>query len=55
MTHGSLMKVESIAKCSRNTFDPAYSDNWSLNPILVFLRVAVLDRFYCTAPGISPV
>ena len=35
MTNGSSMKVESIAECIVNQF-------------CVFLRVAVLDRFYCT-------
>ena len=36
-TNGSLMKVESIAKCSPwsilQYFWPALSDNWSWNPI----------------------
>ena len=52
MTNGSLMKVESIAECSRwsilQYFWPALGDNWSYKPILVFLRVTVLDRVYCT-------
>ena len=52
MTNGSLMKVESIAECSLSSilqyFLPPLSDNWSLKPSLVFLRVAVLHRFYCT-------
>ena len=50
MTSGSLMKVESIAECSLwsilQYFWPAFSDNWSWKTILVFLRVAVLDKFY---------
>ena len=37
MTHGSLMKVESIAECSPwsilQYFWPALSDNWSWKPI----------------------
>ena len=37
MENGSLMKVESIAECSDLE-----------KQFLVFLRVAVLDRFYCT-------
>ena len=44
MTDGSLMKVESILQY----FWPAWSDNWSWKPILVFFRVVVLDRVYCT-------
>ena len=40
MTNGSLMKVESIAECSRWSillyFGPALSDNWIWKPILVF-------------------
>ena len=56
MTNGSLMKVKSIAECSKGSilqyFRPALSDNWSCNQFLVFLRVAVLNRFYCTVfPG----
>ena len=51
MTNGSLMKFESIAECSPwsilQYFWPALSDNWSWKSILVFLRVAVLHRFYC--------
>ena len=51
MTNGSLMQVESIEECSKwsilKYFWPALSDNWSLNQFLVFLRVAVLGRFYC--------
>ena len=51
MTNGSLMKVKSIAECSKGSilqyFWPALSDNRSWKPILVFLRVAVLHRFYC--------
>ena len=37
MTHGSLMKVESIAECSfwsiLQYFWPAFSDNWPWKPI----------------------
>ena len=37
MTNGSLMKVESIAECSKGSilqyFWPALSDNWSWKPI----------------------
>ena len=48
MTNGSLMKVTSIAKGSiLQYFWPALSDNWSWKQFLVFLRVAVLHRFYC--------
>ena len=40
MSNGSLMKVESIAECSkgsiRQNFWPALSDNLSWKPILVF-------------------
>ena len=40
MTNGSLMKVESIAECSKGSillyFRPALSDNRSWKPILVF-------------------
>ena len=50
MTNISLMQVESIAECSPwsilQYFWPALSDNWSWKPILVFMRVAVLHRFY---------
>ena len=52
MTSGSLMKVESIAECSHwsilHYFWPALSNNWSWNPIFVFLRVVISDRFHCT-------
>ena len=51
MTSGSLLKVESIAECSPwsilHYFRPALSDNWFWKPICVFLRVAILRRFYC--------
>ena len=51
MTNGSLMKVESIAECSHwsilQYFWPALSVIGIENQFLVFLRVAVLDRFYC--------
>ena len=51
MTNGSLMKLESIAECSNwsilQYFWPALNDKWSWNQFVAFLRVAVLDRFYC--------
>ena len=50
MTNDSLMKVESIAECSNasmNTFDLHEAIISHENQILVFLRVVVLDRFYC--------
>ena len=57
MTNGGLMKVKSIAECSKGNilqyFRPALSDNWSCNQFLVFLRVAVLNRFYCTQYCVS--
>ena len=47
-----LMKVKSIAECSLwsilQYFWPASSYNSSKNKFLVFLRVIVLHRFYCT-------
>ena len=46
MTTGSLMKVESIAEC--NTFDTYYAIIRFENHFSVFLRVAVLHRFYYT-------
>ena len=46
------MKVESITECSPwsilHYFRPAFSDNWPENQFSVFLRVAVLHRFYYT-------
>ena len=62
MTNSSLLTVESIAECSIY-FWPALFDNWSWKPIfgfekqfLVFLRVVILDKFYCTTyPNIVPV
>ena len=45
MTNGSLMKVESIAECC-NTFDLHYTIIALEKQFLVFLRVAILDRFY---------
>ena len=49
------MKVKSTAECSKwsilQYFRPALSDNWSKNHFLVFLRVTVLDRFYCISIG----
>ena len=43
---GSLMKVESIAEC--NTFDLHQAIIGLENHLLVFLRVAVLHRVYCS-------
>ena len=43
----SLMKVESIAECSCNTFDLHYAIISIETQFLVILRVAVLHRFYC--------
>ena len=52
MTAISVMKVESIAECSiwsiLQYFLPALSDNQFRKPFFVFLRFAVLHRFYCT-------
>ena len=54
MTNGSLMKVESIAECSKGSilqfFWPAFLKMiiGIENQFSVFLRVAVLHRFYCT-------
>ena len=52
MTNGNSMKVKSIAECSPwsilQYLWPALSDNWSWKPFLVILRVAIVDRFYCT-------
>ena len=59
MTNGSLMKVESNAECSKgmqnaplgafcNTFDMHLAIIGLENQFAVFLRVAVLRRFYCT-------
>ena len=53
------MKVESIVECSPwsilQYFWPALSDTWSWEPIFVFLRVAVLHRFYCTGKDLAAV
>ena len=50
MTNGSLMKVESIAECSPRSILqhvwPALSHNQFDYHYFVFLRVAVLYRFY---------
>ena len=59
MTNDSLMAVKSIAECSKDArkycrrsilqyFQPSLSDNRSWKPFLVFLRVAILHRFYCS-------
>ena len=66
MTNGSSMNAKSIAECSPwsilQYFWPALSDNWSWNMFLkmvfenrflVFLRVAVLHKFYCTRKAIQ--
>ena len=47
MTNGSLMKVECIAECSRNTFDLHSAIIGLGNPVLDILRVAGLHGFYC--------
>ena len=51
MINGSLMQVKSIAECSPwsilQYFRPALAIIGLQNQFLVFLRVAVLDRFYC--------
>ena len=50
-TNGSLMKVKSIAECFGafcNTFDLNLAIIGLENQFLVFLRVAILDRLYCT-------
>ena len=51
MTNGSLMKVESIAECSPRRI-LQYNDLHKAiigleNQFVVFLRVALLDGFYC--------
>ena len=46
---GVLMKVGSISEC----FWPSLFDNRSCKPFFVFLRVAVLHRFYCVTKGQS--
>ena len=49
--NGSLMKVEGIAECSPwsilQYFDLHEAIIRHENQFLVFLRVVVLDRFYC--------
>ena len=40
------MQIERIAEC--NTFDLHYAIIGLENQILVFLRVAILDKFCCT-------
>ena len=47
MTNGSLMKVKSIAECS-----PLVTIGLE-NPFFVFLRVAILHRFYCTVNNLK--
>ena len=58
LTNVSLMKVESIAECSKGSilqyFWPALSENQSWKPILVFfLSGRFFVRFDCTYPEIS--
>ena len=54
MTNDSLMKVESIAECSHwsimQFFWPALAIIGLENKYWIFLRVAVLHRFYCLLP-----
>ena len=54
MTNDSLMKVESIAEKNAplgaffcNAFDLHYAIIGPENQVLIFLRVAVLCKFYC--------
>ena len=55
MTNGSLMKVESIAECSKGSilqyFWPSLKDNWSWKLILVFLRVARFTQVFLYLPN----
>ena len=50
MTHGSLMKVQSIAECSPwsilQYFWPALYDNWSWKPIFGIFESDSFTRFY---------
>ena len=48
MTNGSLMKVESIAEAFCNTFDLHLTIFCLENQFLIFFRVAVLERVFCT-------
>ena len=52
MTNVSLMKVESIAECSKGSILQYFDLHLAIisieNQFLVFLRVAVLHRFYFT-------
>ena len=52
MTNSSLMKVESIAEYSHLSILQYFDLHEAIigleNQFLVFLRMAVLDRFYCT-------
>ena len=59
MTNGSLMKVNSVAECPLGAFCNAFDLHLVIigleNHFLVFLRVAVLHRFYCImATELSP-
>ena len=51
MTNGSLIKVGSIAECTDwsilQSFDLHQATIGLVNQFSVFLRVAVLHRFYC--------
>ena len=51
MTNGSLMKVKSIAECSLGVFCNAFDLHQVIigveNQFSVFLKVAILHRFYC--------
>ena len=51
MVHDSLMKVDSIAECSPWSILQYFWLHKAIigleNQFLVFLIVAVLDRFYC--------
>ena len=49
MTNGSLMKVQSIAECSKGSILQCFRPALGLeNQFLVHLRLAVLHRFYCS-------
>ena len=52
MTNCSLLKVETVAECPHGAFCNTFDLHSALigleNQFVVFLRVAVLHRFYCT-------
>ena len=58
MTNGSLLKVESIAECSKgafcNTSDLHQATIGLENQFLVFLKVDVLHRLYCITNNMDP-